>query len=133
MTDTLTPQELGVLGENLAVQWLEDRHYTIVDRNVRIPGIRGELDIIAFDTETTELVFVEVKTRTTTIAGWPEEAITHKKARTIRMVASEWLSHAYEEPPEGFPDHRGLRFDVLSLLGNPTEGFSFRHFRDVLS
>ena len=49
------------------------------------------------------------------------------------MVASEWLSHAYEEPPEGFPDHRGLRVDVLSLLGNPTEGFSFRHFRDVLS
>ena len=86
MTDTLTPQELGVLGENLAVQWLEDRHYTIVDRNVRIPGIRGELDIIAFDTETTELVFVEVKTRTTTIAGWPEEAITRKKH--VRFV---WL------------------------------------------
>ena len=64
---------------------------------------------------------------------YKRQAITRKKARTIRMVASEWLSHAYEEPPEGFPDHRGLRFDVLSLLGNPTEGFSFRHFRDVLS
>ncbi|WQD12411.1 MAG: YraN family protein [Lawsonella clevelandensis] len=46
MTDTLTPQELGALGEDIAAQWLCDHNFTILARNVRLSGIRGELDII---------------------------------------------------------------------------------------
>ena len=38
-------KELGNWGENLAVDYLKERDYSIVDRNLRTPY--GELDIIA--------------------------------------------------------------------------------------
>ena len=132
MTDTLTPQELGALGEDIAAQWLCDHNFTILARNVRLSGIRGELDIIASDHDAAQIVFVEVKTRRTIRAGWPEESITRAKEQTIRLISSEWLISRYKEYPASLPPHDGIRFDVLSLLGNPTEGFEIQHFRDVL-
>ena len=132
MTDTLTPQELGALGEDIAAHWLCDHHFTILARNVRLPGIRGELDIIAADHDAAHIVFIEVKTRRTVHAGWPEEAITRAKEKTIRLIASGWLISLYKETPDFLPPYDEIRFDVLSLLGNPTKGFEIRHFRDVL-
>lgn len=132
MTDTLTPHELGALGEDIAAQWLRDHHFTILDRNVRMPGIRGELDIIAADRDAAYIVFIEVKTRRSTRTGWPEEAITPAKERTICLIASEWLIARYTESLDSLPPHEGIRFDVISLLGNPTDGFEVQHFRDVL-
>lgn len=131
--DTLTPHELGALGEDMAARWLQEHQFTILDRNTRTPGVRGELDIIALDNTSAELVFVEVKTRRTTIAGWPEEAITPLKERTIRRIAAAWLASSYRISRDILPPHRGIRFDVISLLGNPTEGFAIHHFPRVLA
>jgi putative endonuclease len=58
---------LGRSGEDRAAKHLASRGYTILERNYTAP--QGELDLIALDGDT--LVFVEVKTRTSSAYGAP--------------------------------------------------------------
>jgi len=76
-------KRIGDLGEQLAADYLEKKGYIILARNFRTPY--GELDIIAQESET--LVFVEVKTRSTSRCGTGFEAITQKKQATLLKCA----------------------------------------------
>jgi putative endonuclease len=67
---------LGEAGERYATDYLIKNGYKILDRNWRIRG--GEIDIVALYKST--LVFVEVKTRTSTSYGTPEESIGYHKS-----------------------------------------------------
>ena len=62
--------ELGKWGEDLATAYLEQKGYTIIERDWK--SGRRDLDIIALDGNT--VVFVEVKTRRSSVFGAPEEA-----------------------------------------------------------
>jgi putative endonuclease len=85
---TNTPrQNLGRLGERLAVAALEERGYRILERNFRC--CYGEIDLVA--QEALDLVFVEVKTRRGTARGRPEEAVDGRKARKLQEVAFFYL------------------------------------------
>lgn len=75
--------QIGKIGEDLAVEFLNKQGYKIIERNFRIRG--GEIDIIALDDET--LVYVEVKTRRTIQFGRPEEAITNLKLKFLERAA----------------------------------------------
>jgi len=79
--------ELGRWGERTAERYLGELGYEILDRNVRTSY--GELDLVARFGEV--MVFVEVKTRTTTEFGSPEEAITHQKATHLLQSAQAYL------------------------------------------
>ena len=65
---------LGQQGEALAVTYLAEKGYQILETNWRFK--RAEVDIIAKLGQV--LVFIEVKTRTTDYFGSPEEFITKK-------------------------------------------------------
>ena len=80
-------QELGRTGENLAVAHLERSGYLILERNVFMR--RGEIDVIA--RQGGDLVFVEVKTRTSNRFGTPEDAITPAKIRSLARAVQEYL------------------------------------------
>jgi putative endonuclease len=113
-------RELGISGEEAAVRYLQRERFRIIRRGFRFH--RGEIDIIAYDGET--LVFVEVKTRQNLEGGRPEEAVTPAKQEQIRKVAEAYLAlNRIVDVP--------CRFDVLSLLGDPGEGFAVRHIRDA--
>ena len=101
---------LGRRGEEMALEYFRRKGYRVVERGFRL--FRGEIDIIAYDGPT--LVFIEVKTRTTTEFGLPEEAVTPAKQSQIRKIARGFLV----ERGLGEPD---CRFDVLALLV-PEEG-----------
>ena len=58
-------QEIGKTGEEIAKKYLLENNYKIVAKNFRCKF--GEIDIIAYDKE--ELVFIEVKTRTSNKYG----------------------------------------------------------------
>ena len=60
--------ELGEIGEEMAVEYLLDKGYIILERNYRFD--RAEVDIIAQDNE--QIVIVEVKTRTSDFFGDPQ-------------------------------------------------------------
>ena len=97
-------QELGILGEKLAVQALEQRGYAIRARRHR--SRYGEIDIIAEQGRL--VIFVEVKLRTTDLFGEAFEAIPRWKQRRIITVALDYLSR------NGLLD-RPVRFDVAAV------------------
>jgi putative endonuclease len=98
-------KQRGAVGESLAVQHLQKEGLAILERNYRFE--RGEIDIVAQEGD--ELVFVEVKARSTRLFGSPEEAVTERKQEQIRKVAEGYLyEHAFE--------HRPCRFDVVAII-----------------
>lgn len=103
---TFARQELGKLGEEIAVRELEGRGYEILARRYRTP--RGEIDIVARDGATT--VFVEVKVRATAEFGTAAEAVTAWKQRRLAAMATDYLAR-----------NGGLsgpcRFDVVAIDG----------------
>ena len=94
----------GQTGEDLAVCYLENQGYTIVERNYRMRI--GEIDIIARDGE--YLVFVEVKTRRSSRFGSPFEAIDFRKQQQVSKVALAFMTQQRcGEVP--------VRFDVIAV------------------
>lgn len=75
--------ELGKLGEDIVANYITRLGYKILDRNFECK--QGEIDIIAI--ENNELVFIEVKTRTSMNYGEAREAIsTFKKKHLINSI-----------------------------------------------
>jgi putative endonuclease len=102
-------RDLGRRGEDLAHGYLRGRKYVIVARNYRSStGSPGEIDIIARDGA--QLIFVEVKTRASDAAGYPERAVDDAKQRYIIRTARDYARRANVEWSE-------VRFDVIAITG----------------
>ena len=73
---TLTTRQLGREGERIAAGYLQAGGYRVLDRNWRWrgPDVRGELDIVALNGDI--LVVCEVKSRRSSVAGRPIDAVT---------------------------------------------------------
>lgn len=80
-------QQFGKQGEMIAVNFLKNQGYSIVEKNFH-QGY-SEIDIIAKEADT--LVFVEVKTRAGDEFGTPEEAITPWKLRNLKRAAEFYI------------------------------------------
>lgn len=93
-------------GENRAAAFLESTGYSIVRRNVRIPG--GEIDLVCRDGAT--IVFVEVKRRDTQAFGSALSAVGPRKRATLRRIAADYMQIV--APGSHF------RFDVVALDGD---------------
>jgi putative endonuclease len=102
----------GTEGEQLAAEWYAARGYRIVARNWRCP--EGELDLVA--ARSGELVFCEVKARTTARYGVPAEAVTLAKQRRVRVLAARFLdAHGPVVTATAGPG-AARRFDVAAVL-----------------
>ena len=112
----------GKYGERVAAQHLEAAGFEVLDRNWRCP--QGELDIVARDGAA--LVFVEVKTRSSTKFGEPAEAVDRNKVRRLHVLAAAWL--AANRPPY----YADMRFDVLSVLTPRSGPAQVTHLRGAL-
>jgi putative endonuclease len=105
---------LGRSGENLAARHLKNKGHKILFRNFRAPH-GGEVDIVCRDKRQNELVFVEVKTRTSEDFGRPLDAVDRKKRRLILRGAMTWL-RMLDMPDIVF------RFDVVEVvISSPIE------------
>lgn len=107
---TFARQELGILGEELAVQELGRLGYAILARRYRTQC--GEIDIVADDCGT--LVFVEVKARADDEFGTAAEAVTPWKQRRLARMARDYLMR------EAIMD-RACRFDVVAIMLDKAE------------
>jgi putative endonuclease len=110
---------LGIKGENLAVKFLKEKGYRIIERNYKTPI--GEIDIIAQDGNT--IVFIEVKTRTDEFFGQPFEAVNKKKRRKLKNVALLYLKRHVRE--------FSVRFDVLSIFYRENGKSEINHIKDA--
>lgn len=96
--------ELGRFGEKKAVAFLKKNGYRIVEKNYKCR--LGEIDIIAIDKNT--LVFVEVKSRTQSNFGEPQESVNYQKIRHISNVALNYIQKKKLEDVN-------IRFDVVGV------------------
>jgi putative endonuclease len=98
-------KDLGKKGEELALRFLKKRGYRIIEKNYVCK--MGEMDIIAKEKDT--LVFIEVKTRTSTLFGPPQLAVNSSKQRQLSKVALNFLKEKQLEDVKA-------RFDVVAIL-----------------
>ena len=94
----------GKFGENFAVSLLESKGYQIEARNFR--SRFGEIDIIASNQK--YIVFVEVKTRSSSCLVDPLSSITSAKQKRIVKTACCYL--------QKYPSELQPRFDVIGVL-----------------
>lgn len=95
---------LGASGEKLAEKHLKKCGYKLLCRNFKTRF--GEIDLIFSDGNT--IVFVEVKTRSSSDFGEPSEAVNFKKREKYRIVAEEYLMR--EQKTDSL-----CRFDVIEV------------------
>ncbi len=112
--------DIGRMGEEAAVRYLEEKGYRIERRNFRAG--RGEIDVIAWSSEGC-LVFIEVKTRSLDGFGGPEAAVNRKKQDQMARTAGAFMeSIGYEGE---------IRFDIISVLLQNGKPKSIRHAEDA--
>jgi len=99
---TFKRKKLGESGEKIAEDYLINKGYKIIGRNVRLPV--GEIDIIAKDGD--YIVLVEVKTKTQFDQGRPEEMINYHKSKKLQLL-SRALAKDYP--------NKNLRIDVVAV------------------
>jgi len=113
-------RQIGEEGEELAAAYLESKGYTVVDRNYFFE--HAEVDIVAFDESC--IVFVEVKKRTGTAFGKPEDFITPEKIDNLYKAAEAWI---YERKMDTAP----ARFDVVAIVQKENEAPEIKHFENA--
>lgn len=96
--------QFGKEGEDLACAFLASSGYQIRCRNYRFK--RAEIDIVAQKGPLT--VFVEVKTRSGTGFGYPEEDVTPAKQRLIMQAATQYME-------QNAPIHL-VRYDIIAIV-----------------
>lgn len=109
----------GKNGEDHAVKYLIDIGYEILERNWRFS--KAEIDIIAKINDI--IIFVEVKTRSSSFFGNPEEFVSLYQEKMIADAASRYLekiNHDWE-----------FRFDVIGIILKKEEVKELRHFKDA--
>jgi len=114
-----THLETGRKGEEEAVKFLVKKGYQILHRNWTYD--KDEIDIVA---KLNELyVFVEVKSRTGTMHGFPEEAVDRsKKIRLLRAI------DAYLEE---YQIDNEIRIDIVSVIFDGQKTI-VSHFEDAV-
>lgn len=103
-------QALGIKGEEIAAEWLQQRGWRILDRRFR-SGHR-DIDLIAArhecGTRDRLVAFVEVRTRRSSAFRCPTETVQWKKQRELRKIARQWIA-------SNACSASAFRFDVIGV------------------
>lgn len=110
-------QQFGQLGEDIAAGFLERKGYKILERNYRFGKV--ELDMVC--EYNNEVIFVEVKTRTSDVMAYPERAVGKSKQRNIRLAAEQFMD---EHNRKG-----SVRFDIIAVVKG--DKFEIEHIEDA--
>jgi uncharacterized protein (TIGR00252 family) len=102
-----TPEHLqtGIWGEELAVAFLREKGYTILERDWHTQ--HRDIDIIAQQDDC--IVFVEVKTRRNSDYAEPEESVNYRKLKNLRQAINHYIQYRKINTP--------WRFDVITVVG----------------
>lgn len=110
--------DLGKKGEQKAVDFLRDKGMEILATNVRFGHL--ELDIVCKDKE--EIVFVEVKTRSSSYLSDPALILSMKKQRDLTKGANRYIAE-HEVDLEA-------RFDLIIIISN-SKGIQIEQIQDA--
>lgn len=106
-------KELGVIGEKLAIGFLKKKGYRIRETNFRCR--HGEIDIIAQKKDC--LIFIEVRTKSGSAFGTPEESMTTAKKKKLVSTALGYIQSHDELPAQWRIDFIAIE---MSYNGKPS-------------
>ena len=110
--------ELGEKGEQLAVDFLIDNKYTILERNYRFN--KAEVDIIAQKEDV--LAIIEVKTRSTSAFGNPQDFVKPKQIQRLVTAVDHYVS-SHKLDVE-------VRFDIIAIV-KQNKQFNIEHLENA--
>ena len=110
--------ELGKKGEQLAIDFLIEKGYKILDKNWRY--LKAEVDIIA--QKETVLAVVEVKTRSSDSFGNPQDFVNPKKIKLLVSAMNEYVIRKDLDVE--------VRFDIIAILKKNNQ-FKIAHLKDA--
>ncbi|WP_295123743.1 YraN family protein [uncultured Chitinophaga sp.] len=114
--------ELGKKGEQIAAEFLRGQGHIVLHMNWRYG--KKEIDIIS--REHNIIIFTEVKTRSSSAFGWPEEAVHAKKQALLEDAASYYLEQVS-------PEMQDIRFDIIAINFHISGQYELKHLKDVFS
>jgi putative endonuclease len=110
--------ELGKLGEELAVEFLRKDGYEILEINWTFQ--KAEIDIIAKKKNT--LAVVEVKTRSSIEFGLPQDFVKPKKIQLLVKAINEYVVSKNLDIE--------VRFDIIAVH-KENKSFAIEHLKDA--
>ena len=113
-----THNELGKKGERLAINYLLEQGYNILECNYRFD--KAEVDIIAQIDQT--LAVIEVKTRSTTDFGNPQDFLKPKQIQRIVKAVDHYINSNTLELE--------VRFDIISIV-RELNNYKIEHLKNA--
>jgi putative endonuclease len=110
--------ELGRLGEELAVEFLQKNGYDILQTNWTFQ--KAEIDIIA--QKDNVLAIVEVKTRSSVDFGLPQDFVKPAKIKLLVKAVNEYII-SYDLEAE-------VRFDIIAI-SKEDKAYKIEHIQDA--
>lgn len=111
---------LGIKGEKIARRYLRKQKMRLLKKNYRCQY--GEIDLIMQDG--TELVFIEVKTRTSEKLYSAEDAVNREKQKKIIQTARNFIKqYQLSKHP--------CRFDIVAVIIEDNSTPVIRHSRSA--
>src|SRR6056300_601678 len=110
--------QLGKKGEQLAVDFLLKNGYDVIERNYRFD--KAEVDVIAQKNDT--LAIIEVKTRSTTDFGNPQDFVKPKQIQRLVKAVNEYVT-VNELDVE-------VRFDIIAIV-KEGKGYRIEHLENA--
>lgn len=115
-----THNNIGQQGELLAQEYLRKEGFAILETNWRVGKL--EVDIIAYMEG--QIVFAEVKTRSSSEHGDPEDFVDAAKQRAYIRAANNYVIQNDRDEE--------VRFDIIAVELSDT-GYSINHMEDAFS
>ena len=110
--------DLGKLGEELAVNYLHQNGYEILETNWTF--LKAEIDIIAKKNDI--LAIIEVKTRSSASFGLPQDFVNQKKIQLLVKAVNEYVIKNDLDV--------NVRFDVIAVL-KEQQKLNIEHLEDA--
>jgi putative endonuclease len=110
--------ELGKFGEELAVEFLQQNCYDILETNWTFQ--KAEIDIIAQKDST--LAVIEVKTRSSTAFGLPQDFVKPKKIQLLVKAVNEYIVSNDLDVD--------VRFDIIAIYKEDNT-YKIEHFENA--
>ncbi len=110
--------QLGKQGEKLAVEFLRENGYEILETNWTFQ--KAEVDVIAKREDV--LAIVEVKTRSSIDFGLPQDFVRPKKIQLLVKAVNEYVTQNDLDV--------SVRFDIIAIQKNGNE-FIIEHLEDA--
>lgn len=118
---TKSNKNFGAWGESAATEYLENKGYQVISRNLHTPY--GEIDIVAENEN--KLMFIEVKTRSNKSYGNPEDSINPRKLEHMEASAQFYVQNC---------EYQGTwQIDVISILKRDSNQLEIVHFENVIN